>query len=66
MTPHPLTYLKLLISYFCVLLTRLRKEMCMGAKDMTEKYLESYNDVFADIVNVLLFRGERIMQHTLE
>ena len=34
----------------------------MGAKDMTEKYLESYNDVFADIVNVLLFRGERIMQ----
>ena len=38
----------------------------MGAKDMTEKYLESYNDVFADIVNALLFRGERIMQHTLE
>lgn len=38
----------------------------MGAKDMTEKYWESYNDVFADIVNVLLFRGERIMQHTLE
>lgn len=34
----------------------------MGAKDMTEKYLESYNDVFADIVNVLLFRGEQIMQ----
>ncbi|MBR1439221.1 MAG: Rpn family recombination-promoting nuclease/putative transposase [Synergistaceae bacterium] len=24
----------------------------MGTKDMTEKYLESYNDVFSDIVNV--------------
>lgn len=28
---------------------------------MTEKYLEAYNDVFADIVNVLLFHGERRM-----
>ncbi len=26
---------------------------------MTERYLESYNDVFADIVNVLLFAGEK-------
>lgn len=26
---------------------------------MTEYYLESYNDVFADIVNVLLFNGEK-------
>lgn len=26
----------------------------MPEKDITEKYLESYNDVFADIVNVLL------------
>lgn len=26
---------------------------------MTEKYLEAYNDVFADIVNVLLFHGAR-------
>jgi hypothetical protein len=31
----------------------------MGTKDMTENYLEAYNDVFADIVNVLLFHGER-------
>ncbi len=31
----------------------------MGTKDMTEYYLESYNDVFADIVNVLLFNGEK-------
>ena len=31
----------------------------MGNKDLTEKILEDYNDVFADIVNVLLFNGER-------
>lgn len=30
----------------------------MGTKDLTEKILEDYNDVFADIVNVLLFNGE--------
>jgi len=27
----------------------------MGEKDITEKTLEAYNDVFADIINVLLF-----------
>ena len=31
----------------------------MHERDMTEKHLEGYNDVFADIVNVLLFNGER-------
>ena len=31
----------------------------MGQKDIAEKTLEAYNDVFADIVNVLLFNGER-------
>ena len=30
----------------------------MGSKDITEKTLEAYNDVFADIINVLLFNGE--------
>ena len=29
----------------------------MAGKDITEKSLEAYNDVFADIVNVLLFDG---------
>ena len=29
----------------------------MGEKDITEKTLEDYADVFADIVNVLLFDG---------
>lgn len=29
----------------------------MGEKDITEKTLETYNDVFADIINVLLFQG---------
>ena len=33
----------------------------MGTKDITEKYLARYNDVFADIVNVLLFSGERVV-----
>lgn len=33
----------------------------MAEKDITEKTLEDYNDVFADIMNVLLFHGERIV-----
>ena len=31
-------------------------------KDMAEKTLQSFNDVFADIVNVLLFQGEQIVK----
>ena len=39
----------------------------MGNKDLSEKILEDYNDVFADIVNVLLFNGEqRIHPNSLE
>lgn len=34
----------------------------MAAKDIMEKTLESYADVFADIINVLLFHGEHIIQ----
>ena len=33
----------------------------MGEKDITEKTLESFNDVFADIINVLLFHGKRVV-----
>ena len=33
----------------------------MAEKDIMEKTLESHGDVFADIINVLLFRGERII-----
>ena len=33
----------------------------MGEKDITQKLLEEYNDVFADIVNVLLFNGKQII-----
>ena len=29
----------------------------MKPKDITQKMLEKYNDVFADILNVLLFEG---------
>ena len=31
----------------------------MAEKDLSEKLLEEYDDVFADIVNVLLFHGKR-------
>lgn len=34
----------------------------MGEKDIIEKALESYSDVFADIINVLMFNGERIIR----
>ena len=34
----------------------------MAQKDITQKILEAYNDVFADIVNVLLFNGEKQIQ----
>ena len=33
----------------------------MGKKDITEKNLEAYNDVFADILNVLLFDGKLLV-----
>ena len=33
----------------------------MGVKDIEEKQLEDYNDVFADIVNVLLFNGKQVV-----
>lgn len=43
------------------------KGMDMAEKDMTEKALKAYNNVFADIVNCLLFHGEeRIMEDDLE
>lgn len=34
----------------------------MAEKDAAEKTLEAYNDVFADIVNGLLFHGERVVK----
>ncbi len=33
----------------------------MAEKDISEKILEAYNDVFADIVNALLFDGEPVI-----
>ena len=39
----------------------------MGEKDIAEKILLAYNDVFSDIVNVLLFGGqESIRENDLE
>ncbi len=46
------------IFYFTVEFYYIRN---MGAKDITEKNLEAFNDVFADIVNVLLFKGKNLM-----
>lgn len=34
----------------------------MAEKDIAEKNLEAWNDVFADIVNVLLFKGRRLVK----
>lgn len=34
----------------------------MAEKDVAEKTLEAYNDVFADIVNVLLFQGRHFVK----
>ena len=34
----------------------------MQGKDITEKMLEKYNDVFADILNVLLFDGKDVVE----
>jgi len=34
----------------------------LGEKDIAEKILEAYDDVFADIVNVLLFDGEQVVK----
>ncbi len=34
----------------------------MGQKDIVEKVLEDYPDVFADIINVLLFQGKQIVK----
>ena len=31
-------------------------------KDVSEKLLEDYNDVFADIVNTLLFDGREVVK----
>lgn len=34
----------------------------MNQKDTTEKMLADYNDVFADVSNVLLFKGNRLIK----
>ena len=37
----------------------------MGEKDVLEKTLEAYDDVFADIVNGLLFKGEPVIREEM-
>lgn len=36
----------------------------MGQKDVSEKILMDYNDVFADIINVLVFDGKIVVQES--
>lgn len=36
----------------------------MAEKDIAEKNLEAWNDVFADIVNVLIFNGEKVVKES--
>ena len=38
----------------------------MAQKDASQKILESYNDVFSDIVNVLLFKGRKVLSEEEE
>ena len=39
----------------------------MGTKGITEKILADFNDVFADIINGVLFDGEQVVsEHELE
>ena len=33
--------------------------MALPERDIMEKHLEAYDDVFSDMVNVLLFNGQR-------
>ena len=41
------------------------KSKGMKSKDITQKMLGRYNDVFVDILNVLLFNGKRIIEERL-
>ena len=38
-----------------------RGDDSVAGKAVAEKILESYNDVFSDIVNVLLFNGKEVV-----
>ena len=38
------------------------KDKAMAEKDIAEKTLEAYDDVFADIINVLLFQGRQFVK----
>ena len=38
------------------------RKILMGQKDLAQKHLESYPDVFADVVNALLYGGRKIVR----
>ncbi len=40
--------------------------MFMAEKDLTEKTLEAFNDVFADIVNALMLKGNPVVAEEAE
>ena len=45
----------------CYYNSKRKKGDGMAQKDTSEKILESYNDVFSDIVNVFLFNGKQVL-----
>ena len=47
------------VAELCVVENKKKRGIRMGTKDKTTRRLEAYNDVFADIINVLVFNGER-------
>jgi len=49
-----------MIKNYCICRER-KEEGIMGEKDIAEKLLADHNDVFADIVNVLLFGGKMML-----
>ena len=56
-------YIQACLKYFLVLdISGTKEEEKMGQKDISQKILEDYNDVFADIVNVLIFQGKQVVK----
>lgn len=44
---------------------RWRRELFISTKDLAEKNLIAFNDVFADIFNVLVFEGKPVIESDL-
>lgn len=58
------TYMFWSFNFWCATMgeTLYKGGLPMAEKDITEKLLEDHNDVFADIINTLVFNGEQVIQ----